>query len=177
MTDDCLYAGEVDKGPITPTPRWVAIVLSLALLTLLAVVAIGARRIPSVSGDSQIPLDPRTIGQIVTYVVWALMAAAVIWLMLPGGGRVRRKVKPKRGSWVATTLVLIALLIVFMQLGKLSPNPTAQEEETTTQTQPEIRDTTPRNNSRRLGHDAPDRSWHGGCHGRCPRSDWPNTRG
>ncbi len=124
-----------------PIPFWLTLVLILALVTLLGVVAIGAQRIPSAGGDSQLPLDSRVIGQIVAYVTWAILAVVLVWLMLPGGGRRRRKVRPKRGSWLATALVLIALLVVFMQLGKLSPEPTG-EEEATVVSLPEVRDTT-----------------------------------
>ncbi|NIA25789.1 MAG: DUF4129 domain-containing protein [Gammaproteobacteria bacterium] len=126
---------------LEPTPRWVVVVLSLALLALLAVVAIGARRIPSPTGDSQLPLDSRLIGQIVTGVAWLLMAALMIWLVLPGGVRRKRRPPPKRRSWLASVLALIALLIVFMQLGELNPDLTEKQVSTITGL-PEVRNTT-----------------------------------
>ncbi|HZJ48131.1 MAG TPA: hypothetical protein VFD97_03730, partial [Acidimicrobiia bacterium] len=131
----------MSKQPTEPIPRWAAMVLILVLLTLLTVVAIGARRIPSTTVDSQLPFDSQALGQIVTLMSWAMMAVVVIWLILPGGGRRRRRQAPKRGSWIASALVLIALLIVFMQLGKASPE-LATEEQTATVSLPDVRDTT-----------------------------------
>ncbi|GBE22377.1 MAG TPA: DUF4129 domain-containing protein [Actinobacteria bacterium] len=110
----------VTVNKLEPTPRWVVALLSLALLALLAVVAIGARRIPSATGDSQLPLDSRTMGQILTGAAWLVMVGLLIWLVLPGGVRRRKRALPKRRSWLASVLVLTVLLVVFMQLGEFT---------------------------------------------------------
>lgn len=105
---------------LEPTPRWVVAVLGLALLTLLTVVAIGARQIPGATGDSQLPLDSRAMGQILAVTAWLVMVALLIWIMLPGGVRKKQRTPPKRKSWLAAALVLVALLAVFMQVGKFT---------------------------------------------------------
>jgi len=139
------YAVIVNK--LEPTPRWVVVVLSLALLALLAVVAIGARQIPSVTGDSQLPLDSRTMGQILTGAAWLVVVGLLIWLVLPGGVRRRKRALPKRRPWLASVLVLIVLLLVFMQLGRFTqlvkePSDLTAEPASTIMSLPDAQNTT-----------------------------------
>jgi amino acid transporter len=120
--------------------RWVIAAVGVVVLALIAVAAIGARRIPNATSDSQIPLDRGTVGALITYAAWALIVAFAVWLLLPGGGRRRRRPVPKRGSWVAMVVVLLVLFVLFLELGKLGPVHVGQQESVTSL--PETRETT-----------------------------------
>jgi len=104
----------------TSIPRWAVAGIAIALFTLLAVAAIGARYVPSGSGDAELPFDRQTIQRIILDVMSVLVVIAAIWLILPGKGPKRRRPTVKRTSWLTAVIVLTAMFLIFLQLGKMS---------------------------------------------------------
>lgn len=98
---------------------WAGVAFSGALLLLLVVAAIGAGRIPSASGDSQLAISQRVLQWVFVYGTWVLLVLMTVWLLV--GRRARRKVQPKRSSWLVSALVLTALFVVVLELGKHMP--------------------------------------------------------
>jgi hypothetical protein len=104
----------------TGIPRWAVAGIAVALFTLLAVAAIGARHIPSGSGDAQLPMDRQTIQRVLVDTMSVLLVVSAIWLMLPRKGVKRRRPPVKRTSWLTAVIVLTAMFLIFLRLGKMS---------------------------------------------------------
>jgi hypothetical protein len=109
---------------------WIVAVVAAGLLVLLSVAAIGARHIPSGSGDALLPFDGQTMLRIVVDIGALLLIAGVVWLVVPGKTTRRKRREVKRTPWFTTVLVLTVMLFVFMQLGKLTKNVEPAEETT-----------------------------------------------
>jgi hypothetical protein len=123
-----------------PVPRWVGIWVAAALLLLLVVAAIGARHIPTASGDSQLLVDERILERFVAYGTWAMLAIVVVWLLT---GRRRRMPRSRRSSWLGAVIVLSALVILFLEFGKHMPDDTQNGEQAVTfeMSLPDVHDT------------------------------------
>lgn len=99
---------------------WAVAGIALALFVLLAIAAIGAGRVPSSSGDAQLPMDGHTIQWVIVDTTWILVVIAAIWLMLPHKGAKKRRPQVKRTSWITAVVVLTVMFFVFLELGKIT---------------------------------------------------------
>jgi hypothetical protein len=113
---------------LTPTPKWAAAILALAVLVLVSLVALGARGLPGSETRPPpflIDIDVLAVFRIMMGIFAGLMALLIILLLVPGGPPIKLPERKKFSPFK----FLAGMVLLYVILMMLQPFADRTEEE------------------------------------------------